>query len=151
MQSIRELDLSSCKLRDFEKMFDQSKCPNLKELNLNHNFLSSMKGFGFMPQLKILKLKSNRIESLFCKPKEGDTSGYPPGMFGLFGLEFLDVSNNSLTDLFGLQFAKLKELRVMYAAGNEIQKVGYIDKLVKLRELDLSKNKIRSIDPSSFP
>jgi hypothetical protein len=34
---IRELDLSSCKLRDFEDMFDNSICPNLRDLNLSHN------------------------------------------------------------------------------------------------------------------
>ena len=37
LKDIRDLDLSNCKLRDFEDMFDQSSCPNLRELNLSHN------------------------------------------------------------------------------------------------------------------
>ena len=37
LKDIKELDLSSCKLRDFEDMFDQSQCPSLRELNLSHN------------------------------------------------------------------------------------------------------------------
>jgi hypothetical protein len=34
---MRELDLSSCKLRDFDDMFDISTCPNLRDLNISHN------------------------------------------------------------------------------------------------------------------
>ena len=37
LADMRELDLSSCKLRDFEDMFDASTCPNLRDLNLSHN------------------------------------------------------------------------------------------------------------------
>mmetsp|Transcript_17811 Transcript_17811/g.27554 ORF Transcript_17811/g.27554 Transcript_17811/m.27554 type:complete len:133 (+) Transcript_17811:3569-3967(+) len=36
--SVKELDLSGCKLRDFEKMFDREVCPNLRDLNLTQNF-----------------------------------------------------------------------------------------------------------------
>jgi hypothetical protein len=37
LQIVKELDLSSCKLRDFDDMFDESIFPNLKELNISHN------------------------------------------------------------------------------------------------------------------
>lgn len=66
------------------------------------------------------------------------------------GLEALDVSYNSLTDLWGLQFAPLKELVVLNAANNEISKIDYLEGLKKLRELNLSRNKIRAIEPTSF-
>lgn len=57
MQTVRELDLTGCKLRDFDKMFDRETCPNLRELNMSHNFMASLRGFGFLPSLRILKLK----------------------------------------------------------------------------------------------
>ena len=93
LSEIRELDLSSCKLRDFEDMFDASICPNLRDLNLSHNHMVSLKGLGFLPNLKILRLRDNKIETLFCKPSP-DEKNFRRGLFGLPGLELLDVSQN---------------------------------------------------------
>ena len=55
--TVKELDLAGCKLRDFERMFDRDFCPNLRELNLSGNCFNTLKGFGYLPQLRILKLK----------------------------------------------------------------------------------------------
>jgi len=49
MGTVKDLDLTGCKLRDFDKMFDRELFPNLRELNISHNFFSSMRGFGFLP------------------------------------------------------------------------------------------------------
>lgn len=115
LKEISELDLSSCKLRDFEDMFDQSTCPNLRELNLSNNFMSSMRGFGHLPLLKILKLRDNKIETLFCKPNPEEGRHYKRGLFGLPALEYLDVSKNCLQYLYGLQYSPLKELKILHA------------------------------------
>ena len=80
LSDIKELDLSSCRLRDFDNMFDESLYPNLRDLNLSHNSLVTLRGFGYLPKLRILKIKANRLETLFCKPNE---DGYPKGLFGL--------------------------------------------------------------------
>lgn len=77
---VKELDLSSSRLRDFDNMFDESLYPNLRDLNLSHNSLVSLRGFGYLPKLRILKIKANRLETLFCKPND---DGYPKGLFGL--------------------------------------------------------------------
>jgi len=71
-------------------------------------------------------MKNNRLDSLFCKLNE---EGYPRGLFGLYGLELLDVSQNNLHDLYGLQMAPLKDLKILNAAGNEITKVEHLEKL----------------------
>lgn len=126
MTTVKELDLTGCKLRDFDRMFDQEFCPALRELNLSHNFLGTMRGFGYLPNLRILKLKQNRLESLFCKPVD---ERYPRGLFGLGGLEVLDVSYNSLHDLYGLHLGPLKDLKILLASNNEITKADFIDKL----------------------
>lgn len=93
MKDVKELDLSSCKLRDFEDMFDQAQCPHLRELNLSHNQLGSLRCFGNLPMLKILKLRENRIETLFVKPGMEDRN-FKRGLYGMPNLEFLDVSSN---------------------------------------------------------
>lgn len=147
LATVKELDLTGCKLRDFDRMFDRDFCPNLRELNLSHNCFTTLKGFGYLPQLRILKIKQNRLESLFCKLND---DGYPRGLFGLHGLEVLDVSHNSLHDLYGLQLAPMKDLKILHASNNEITKCDFLEKLKQLRELDLSKNRIRQIDPHQF-
>jgi len=147
MGTVKDLDLTGCKLRDFDKMFDRELFPNLRELNISHNFFASMRGFGFLPQLRILKIKQNRLESLFCQVNE---DGYPRGLSGLHVLEVLDVSYYILHNLYGLQLASMKELKILHASNNEITKVDNLEKLKQLRELDLSKNRIRQIEPNSF-
>lgn len=77
---IRELDLTSCKLRDFDEMFDSKRFPNLRELNLSHNYLATLRGFGHSPRLKILQVSANRLETLFINPTE---DGAPRGLLGL--------------------------------------------------------------------
>lgn len=149
LSDLRELDLSSCKLRDFEDMFDSQTCPNLRDLNLSHNQMVSLKGLGYLPNLKILRLRDNRIETLFCKPSYADKN-FRRGLFGLPGLELLDVSQNTLQYLYGLQYSPLKELKMLFASDNEIVKIEHLEKLKQLRELDLSKNRIKQIDPNSF-
>lgn len=80
LNDIKELDLSSCRLRDFDNMFDESLYPQLRDLTLSHNSLVTLRGFGYLPKLKSLTIKSNRLETLFCKPNE---DGYPKGLSGL--------------------------------------------------------------------
>mmetsp|Transcript_24695 Transcript_24695/g.21930 ORF Transcript_24695/g.21930 Transcript_24695/m.21930 type:complete len:388 (+) Transcript_24695:144-1307(+) len=144
---LKELDISSCKLRDFDDMFDESKFPNLRELNLSHNHLVTLRGFGYLPKLKILTVSANKLETLVCTPNE---DGYPKGLLGLTGLEVLDISYNSITDLYGLNFAPLKDLKILNASNNNITKVEHIDHLKDLREVDLSNNRIRQFESNSF-
>ena len=60
------------------------------------------------------------------------------------------MSYNNLHDLYGLQYSPLQSLKILNASYNEITKIDFIDKLKQLRELDLTKNKIRQADQQSF-
>ena len=100
-----------------------------------------------MPKLRILKAKANRLDTLFCRPTD---QGYPKGLLGLTGLEVLDVSYNNLHDLYGLQFAQLRELKIFNASNNDIVKIDSLEKLRSLAQLDLSKNRIKQVDAGSF-
>lgn len=44
----------------------------------------------------------------------------------------------------------MKELKILHASNNEITKIDFLEKLKQLRELDLTKNRIRQIDQNSF-
>ena len=70
---------------------------------------------------------------------------------GLPALEVLDISHNLLNDLYGIQYANLKNLKILNAASNDIQKVEHLESLKSLVEIDLSKNRVRQLDSQSFP
>ncbi len=53
-------------------------------------------------------------------------------------------------DLYGLQLAPLRKLRQLNVSNNDLAKLEGLDGLKALRELDLSKNRVRQFDPSSF-
>lgn len=145
--SLKELDISSWKLRDFDDMFDESKFPNLRELNISNNNLITLKGFGYLPKLKILTISANKLETLISSP---NNDGYPKGLLGLTGLEVLDISYNNIANLYGLNFAPMKDLKILNASNNSITKLDHIDHLKDLREIDLSGNRIRQFEESSF-
>jgi Leucine-rich repeat (LRR) protein len=109
---------------------------------LSHNQFQSLKALGFLPHLKVLRLRDNKIETLFVKPALDDKN-FRRGLFGLPGLELLDVSQNALQYLYGLQYSPLKELKMLVASDNEIMKIEHLEKLKQLRELDLSKNRLK--------
>ena len=88
-------------------MFDESTFYQLWDLKLSHNQFASLRCFGYLPKLKVLKMKQNKIQNLFCKLNE---DGYPKGLFGLPSLEYLDLSFNCIQNLQGLQYVALKEL-----------------------------------------
>lgn len=99
-----------------------------------------------MPNLKILILQSNKIETLHCN---NDIS-IAKGLNGCQSLEILDLSINLLKDFYGLHLSKLGELKILKASKNEIIKIDCLQNLKQLKELDVNHNKIRQIDPNSF-
>ena len=66
-KDIKVLDLSNCKLKDFDDMFTGSRFPNLRDLNLSGNLFSSLRCITNLPNLKILNLNNNRIDSLMLQ------------------------------------------------------------------------------------
>lgn len=45
---------------------------------------------------------------------------------GVPALEVLDISHNLLNDLYGIQYANLKHLKILNVANNDIQKVEHL-------------------------
>lgn len=61
---VRVLDLSNCKLKDFDDMFTGQKFPHLRELNIANNLFQSLRCIGYIPHLRLLNLSGNKVESL---------------------------------------------------------------------------------------
>eukprot|EP00742_Colponemidia_sp_Colp-10_P007673 GILJ01008271.1.p1 GENE.GILJ01008271.1~~GILJ01008271.1.p1 ORF type:complete len:1377 (+),score=161.86 GILJ01008271.1:344-4132(+) len=153
-KDVRDLDLSACRIREVDDIFNESTFPNLRDLNLDNNMLTSMRCFGLMPKLQVLHLNHNKLETLSVTaitdiPAHGDRLEVR-GLLGLPSLEVLQLSHNHLIELSGLQVARLRELKILWLHNNELTKVEGLEHLVQLRELTLDKNRIRALEPHSF-
>ncbi|CAF3420460.1 unnamed protein product [Rotaria sp. Silwood1] len=151
---IKQLELPQCSIRGVELniQFISLKC-----VNLEHNQLTNFSGLIHLPNLKILCLNYNRIESILYRPSRPrvDNRGKPiienvDNRVVLENLEVLHLAYNNITDLVALQLNKIPSLRSLFLQGNEITKVEGLEALRNLRELVLDKNKIRVITETSF-
>lgn len=144
---LKELDLSNCKLRDFERVFEESMFPKLVTLNLQKNFLTTLKAFGYFPKLRNLNLSQNKITTLFTRPKK---DGYPIGLLGLQGLNEFNVSQNLLKDMQGLQYPLLKVLKTLNISFNEIKVIECLNNCTNLEVFLIQRNRIKQIYHETF-
>ena len=134
---LRQLDLSSCKLRSIEAMFTSELFPRLLELTLSNNQFNNFTMFGYMPMLAKVDLSFNKLDSFQYLSKI---------QMPLPNVEILNISHNSLTSLLGLPQIHLRSLRILNLSHNMLNRVDYLECLQNLREIDLSHNKLRIID-----
>ena len=146
-EHIRELDLSSCRIREIEHL-SGDEFSNLRELNLDNNMLTSIAGLHKLNKLTVLRLNHNRIRNL------GTYSGLSPtkterlsntdktqtatggvGLSGLTSLEILQLGYNHVTDISTLNLHLLPEMKVLFLQGNDIVRVDGLSSCFKLREL----------------
>ena len=144
-KNLLDLDLSSLKLKDEINLFSKESYPKLKKLNLSRNIFKSFSIFGTLPNLKELNLSYNLFVEAFPK-KEKIISG--KGLFGLPNLENLEMSNNQLVNLNGLQF--FKKLKTLILKENNFTKIESLNNMEYLTYLDVSNNKMRNVDRTSL-
>ncbi|ETE73512.1 Leucine-rich repeat-containing protein 9, partial [Ophiophagus hannah] len=155
---------------------DQFK--NITSVNLQNNNLTSFSGLIFLPNIKVLCLNYNHIESIFPRQKPSNhltnrqllhqkvmSSGY--GQQGsskssrdagvseslspiMESLEVLHLGYNGITNLVLLQISRLKNLKFLFLQGNEISHIEGLEGLQILQELVLDHNKIKVISENSF-
>uniref|UniRef100_A0A670XMP3 Leucine rich repeat containing 9 n=1 Tax=Pseudonaja textilis TaxID=8673 RepID=A0A670XMP3_PSETE len=155
---------------------DQFK--NITSVNLQNNNLTSFSGLIFLPNIKVLCLNYNHIESILPRQKPSNhltnrqllhqkvmSSGY--GQQGsskssrdagvseslspiMESLEVLHLGYNGITNLVLLQISRLKNLKFLFLQGNEISHIEGLEGLQILQELVLDHNKIKVISENSF-
>lgn len=160
-----KLNLSHNKLAAVD-MDILSNLANLREVRLDHNELTSVPSFGdAAPTIVILFLHHNKINRL-----EGSL------LQNLSVLETLDLSNNDITELKDYCFPPGLQIKDLYLTSNKIVQLefgafrnlaGSLQvlrlsrnrlthlpvkglELPKLTELDLSRNRLRSIEGLTF-
>ncbi|KAK9465747.1 hypothetical protein V1512DRAFT_248796 [Lipomyces arxii] len=149
-EDIVNLDLQGRELETLVRLEDW--CPSIVELDVSKNDLAYLTGvpestrtlragsnnlseltaFGFMWNLQYLNLSDNHIETL-------------DGMSRLVHLRELVIDNNDIYSVDGIM--QLDGLLRLSARGNKIASIGFESStLTRLEEMDLSSNRLRSID-----
>jgi len=64
---IVEVDLSNCKLKDFENIFSSFSFPKVKKLNISRNMFSNFKIFGNCPYIYEINLSYNLFDKFMNK------------------------------------------------------------------------------------
>lgn len=168
------LTLKSCSIKSVD-LSPAEMFRNLHTVSLDHNNLTSFSGLIYLPNIKVLYLNHNHIESVLPKQRTNQnqqtprqvlyskvtSSGY--GQHGnkenggivslepLMGtLEVLHLGHNGIADMANLQLSRLTNLRVLFLQGNRISQVEGMQGLRQLRELVLDRNQIKFLGKNSF-
>ncbi|XP_044915925.1 leucine-rich repeat-containing protein 9 isoform X3 [Felis catus] len=174
---MQELSWTSSSIRTVDLIpVDQFR--NVCNVNLQNNNLTSFSGLIYLPNVKVLCLNYNHIESIMprLKPQTHLTnrqllyqkvpsSGY--GQQGtskinrdttnsenlppiMHSLEVLHLGYNGICNLIQLQLNRLRNLKFLFLQGNEISQIEGLDNLVVLQELVVDHNRIRALNDSAF-
>lgn len=159
------LDIGNCGLRDLTIIPELFECTHIEVLILSNEWGSFENGkwkkltsknkgrknnIRFIPdsiaelsELKILVCGGDWNEYDDKEWNRWEISTFAP-ITKLKKLEYLNLSNNILSSLIGLN--KLTFLKTVYLNNNKISKVESLNDLVYLRELNLSNNKLKTVD-----
>ncbi|XP_059550718.1 leucine-rich repeat-containing protein 9 [Myotis daubentonii] len=174
---MQELNWTSSSIRTVDLIpIDQFR--NVCNVNLQNNNLTSFSGLIYLPNVKVLCLNYNHIESIIprLRPQNHLTnrqvlyqkvssSGY--GQQGnskinrdimsnenlppiMHNLEVLHLGYNGICNLNQLQLNRLRNLKFLFLQGNEISQVEGLDNLLVLQELVVDHNRIRAFNDSAF-
>ncbi|CAK7315642.1 Leucine-rich repeat-containing protein 9 [Vulpes lagopus] len=174
---MQELNWTSSSIRTVDLIpVDQFR--NVCNVNLQNNNLTSFSGLIYLPNVKVLCLNYNHIESIIPRVKpqthltnrqllyqKVPSSGY--GQQGtskinrdimssenlppiMHSLEVLHLGYNGICNLIQLQLNRLRNLKFLFLQGNEISQIEGLDNLVVLQELVVDHNRIRAFNDSAF-
>lgn len=156
---LKELEVANSNFKQID-LGNANNFINLKSINLEHNNLINLNGLINLPNIKVICLNYNKIESILPTqkpskyqskvqpqpPLENDTDDKPI----LPTLEVLHLGYNGIKDLALLGLNKIPSLKSVFLQGNEISKVCGIENLTNLRSLVLDRNRIKSLNESSL-
>uniref|UniRef100_A0A8C3M464 Leucine rich repeat containing 9 n=1 Tax=Chrysolophus pictus TaxID=9089 RepID=A0A8C3M464_CHRPC len=174
---MQELDWANSNIRSVELVpADQFRSVN--SVNLQNNNLTSFSGLIFLPNVKVLCLNYNHIESILPGQKSADeltnrqqlhrkviSSGYGQQEYTkgrrdagfeenlppiMQSLEVLHLGHNGITDMAYLQLSRLKNLKFLFLQGNFISQIEGLEGLQFLQELVLDHNRIKRISQGSL-
>ncbi|XP_025062921.1 leucine-rich repeat-containing protein 9 [Alligator sinensis] len=174
---MQELNWTSSTIRTVD-LVPADQFRNVCNVNLQNNNLTSFSGLVFLPNVKVLCLNYNHIESIMPRQKsqshltnrqllyqkvtssgygqQGLSKGSRDAGFGenlppiMHSLEVLHLGYNGISNMTQLQLSRLKNLKFLFLQGNEISQIEGLEGLQLLEELVLDHNRIKTILESSF-
>ncbi|XP_042116704.1 leucine-rich repeat-containing protein 9 isoform X2 [Peromyscus maniculatus bairdii] len=174
---MQELNWTSSSIRTVD-LIPVDHFRNVCNVNLQNNNLTSFSGLIYLPNVKVLCLNYNHIESIIprLKPQTHLSSRQllyqkvPSSGYGQQGasklnkdsisnenlppimqsLEVLHLGYNGICNLVQLQLNRLRNLKFLFLQGNEISQVEGLDNLIVLQELVVDHNRIRAFNDSAF-
>ncbi|XP_006516440.1 leucine-rich repeat-containing protein 9 isoform X3 [Mus musculus] len=174
---MQELNWTSSAIRTVD-LIPVDHFRNVSNVNLQNNNLTSFSGLIYLPNVKVLCLNYNHIESIMprLKPQTHLSSRQllyqkvPSSGYGQQGtsklnrdsvgsenlppimqsLEVLHLGYNGICNLVQLQLNRLRNLKFLFLQGNEISQVEGLDNLIVLQELVVDHNRIRAFNDTAF-
>ncbi|KAM4853660.1 leucine-rich repeat-containing protein 9 isoform 3-T5 [Thomomys bottae] len=174
---IQELNWTSSSIRTVD-LIPVDQFINVFNVNLQNNNLTSFSGLIYLPNIQVLCLNYNHIESIIPrgKPQAHLTNRQllyqkvPSSGYGQQGpskinretisnenlppmmqtLEVLHLGYNGICNLIQLQLNRLINLRFLFLQGNEICQLEGLESLVLLQELVVDHNRIRTLNETAF-
>ncbi|KAI9031729.1 hypothetical protein CLU79DRAFT_830985 [Phycomyces nitens] len=154
--SLQTIKAQTNRLTDIEGF---NSLPNLHQLDLCDNAISTFQGFGPCPHLRVLHAENNKIYS--CKPFQHIRSLTSLNLRSnvikrlrfrdteLLELESLDVSYNRIQSLDSIE--GLPSLKILNLDHNDIESVFIETPMDRLKILRLSYNRLKAFNGSLFP
>ncbi len=129
LKNIRELYLGSNKIKDINCL---SSLGRLNKLFLSQNAIANIDPIGELYLLEVLNLSKN------------DIKGSLSSLIRLKNLKYLDISNNSISSLEGIE--NCENLKDLIATGNQIKDVTILRNCRMASRLQLNQNQIETFD-----
>ncbi|XP_040557565.1 leucine-rich repeat-containing protein 9 isoform X2 [Gallus gallus] len=174
---MQELNWANSNIRSVE-LVPAGQFRSVNSVNLQNNNLTSFSGLIFLPNVKVLCLNYNHIESILPGQKSANdvtnrqqlhrkviSSGYGQEEYTkgrrdegfeenlppiMQSLEVLHLGHNGITDMASLQLSRLKKLKFLFLQGNFISQIEGLEGLQFLQELVLDHNRIKRISQGSL-
>ncbi|XP_058242803.1 leucine-rich repeat-containing protein 9 isoform X2 [Hemibagrus wyckioides] len=171
-REMEELELPGFSVRTVD-LVPAELFASLRSVNLERNNLTSFSGLIYLPNVKVLYLNYNHIESILPRQKahthlssrqqlyqKVHSSGYGQQSSKsnsrecvcvesleplMCSLEVLHLSYNGISNLSDVQLSRLSGLRALFLQGNEIVQVEGLDGLCLLRELVMDQNRVKTL------
>ncbi len=129
LKSLFILDARHQEIKDLSGL---EKCPNLVEVKLSGNAITSLDPLAELKNIQSLYLSDNQITSL-------------APLAGLVKLQHLELEKNQLISLDGIE--KLENLRSLYLSENQLTSLDPLAGLKKLTSLSLDGNRLTDLGP----
>lgn len=139
-EDVQALELQHCRIASIADGFlHAGRFPRLTSINLSGNRLGKVEGFSLLPSVERLQLGDNVIEEV----SREEMAHFP-------NLVELRLDGNRISDLNKVRVEGLAKLEKLDLQGNEIAQLSGLEGCGQVKELNLDRNRIRSLEGIAY-